>query len=205
MTYLPLPPPPHSPANSVGKPYSNHIEVGVFSLTGSRLPDGQVGIIGTRGPHLMLGYIGFPPHNSTEFYMTNDLGYFHSPSSTFCFVGRASDTVRTGGETVVCAEVEREVTRLDLGLRECAVFGIDDLKSAMGEVRAGAKRQQKQDAICRSATAGALTKTPPLASLPTHPIARRFAPLPLTPVDIIQPLRPCVWFPRCRAFQLGAH
>ena len=122
----------------------------------------------------MLGYIGFPPHNSTEFYMTNDLGYFHSPSSTFCFVGRASDTVRTGGETVVCAEVEREVTRLDLGLRECAVFGIDDLKSAMGEVRAGAKRQQKQDAICRSATARAIPNT--LSShFPRNPLASLIA------------------------------
>ncbi|GMH57792.1 hypothetical protein TrRE_jg1835 [Triparma retinervis] len=118
----------------VGNSYSSHIEVGIFSPTGSPLPDGEVGVIGTRGPHVMDGYVGCPPQQPSEFLMTNDLGYFHVPSSTFCFVGRANDTVRSGGETVVCAEVEREVMRCALGLRECASFGLEDPNTARGEV-----------------------------------------------------------------------
>ncbi|GMI44753.1 hypothetical protein TrCOL_g7082 [Triparma columacea] len=136
ITFLPLPAPSNSPPNSIGNSYSRHIEVGIFSPTGSPLPNGEMGVIGTRGPHVMDGYVGCQPHLPSDFLLTSDLGYFHAPSSTFCFVGRASDTVRSGGETVVCAEVEREVIRcaLDLGVRECASFGLEDPNTARGEV-----------------------------------------------------------------------
>jgi fatty-acyl-CoA synthase len=95
----------------------------------------QVGIIGTRGPHVMNGY--WVRGGSTEgssralkneggWFWTNDLGYWDEQGRLY-FSGRVTDSIRTGGETVMASEVERVVSQHP-DCQECAVFGLPDEK-----------------------------------------------------------------------------
>jgi len=129
-------------ATCVGLPPS-HIEIGIFNTeqvaAGSssslkQLPNGQMGIIGTCGPHTMSGYWNRGDQSSTksqqnenEWMLTNDLGYIHPITNKLYFCGRANDVIRTGGESVLATEVERIIGMYD-GIEECAVFALPDVK-----------------------------------------------------------------------------
>jgi len=130
-------------ATCVGLPPS-HIEIGIFSpeqvAAGSssslkQLPNGQMGIIGTCGPHTMSGYWNrgsqtastTSQQNENEWMLTNDLGYIHPVTNKLYFCGRANDVIRTGGESVLATEVERIIGMYD-GIEECAVFALPDVK-----------------------------------------------------------------------------
>jgi acyl-CoA synthetase (AMP-forming)/AMP-acid ligase II len=84
----------------------------------------SVGRISTRGPHVMNGYWGQTPHASNDWFISNDLGCWDDQGRLW-FCGRTTDTIRTGGETVFCTEVERTL-KLHPSIRECAVFGMAD-------------------------------------------------------------------------------
>lgn len=109
----------------------------------------QVGLIATRGPHLMNGYwyriSASPvlPFNRFDWFVTNDLGAWDETGKLF-FCGRASDTIRTGGETVLALEVE-QILQLHPLIEEVAVFPIPDIR--FGEIVACAL-------VCVTATAG---------------------------------------------------
>jgi acyl-CoA synthetase (AMP-forming)/AMP-acid ligase II len=112
------------------------------------LPNGTTGIIGTRGPHVMSGYwsrgaIVRVGDDGGGWVLTNDLGYIHTVSGKLYFRGRADDVIRTGGESVLAADVERVI--LDLTsptdddsdnandkekhtIVECSVFPLPDEK-----------------------------------------------------------------------------
>lgn len=91
------------------------VEVGIRDLdTGRPLPAGQVGLIITRGPHVMQGY-----HNAPEltrevidregWFNTGDLGFL-TEAGDVCFHGRAKDTiVLAGGENVEPSHVESAI------------------------------------------------------------------------------------------------
>lgn len=103
----------------------------------SFLPPYQVGLIGTKGPHVMNGYWnrrGDSTSSSTttqpSWYVTNDLGYLDERNRLF-FCGRANDVIRTGGETVFATEVER-ILRLHENIKDCAVLALPD--NRFGEV-----------------------------------------------------------------------
>ena len=129
-------------ATCVGLPPS-HIEIGIFNAeqvaAGSnsflkQLPNGQMGIIGTCGPHTMSGYWNRGDQSSTksqqsenEWMLTNDLGYIHPITNKLYFCGRANDVIRTGGESVLATEVERVIGKYD-GIEECSVFALPDVK-----------------------------------------------------------------------------
>lgn len=96
------------------------------------LPPNSIGVIGTRGPQVMDGYVSFPNHDPREFFMTNDLGCLDSLGNLY-FCGRNSDVVRSGAETILSAEVENTVSeKLQDVVSECAVFPYPDEK--WGEV-----------------------------------------------------------------------
>lgn len=86
-----------------------------------------VGRIATSGPHTMNGYwrrgakLAYHPVPSL---MTNDLGFWDGQGRLY-FYGRATDSVRTGGETVMAQEVERVLIK-HRDVEECAVFGLPD-------------------------------------------------------------------------------
>ena len=97
------------------------------------------GIIVSHGPHLMNEYWtlrgrqdrsninpSFPFPLNREFLVTNDVGYWSENQQELYYIGRRStDTIRTGGETVWCAEVE-QVLQQHQQIHECSVFGIPD-------------------------------------------------------------------------------
>jgi acyl-CoA synthetase (AMP-forming)/AMP-acid ligase II len=88
----------------------------------------QPGVIATRGPHLMNGYWtrGLTPSDTrvTGWYLTSDLGFFDENGQWY-FCGRARDTIRSGGETVMAQEVERVLLKHP-SIVECAVFAKAD-------------------------------------------------------------------------------
>lgn len=100
----------------------------------------QVGIIATRGPHVMNGYwnrtLGcndihdmFGKNEITVkvkdyWFITNDLGYWDNDGFLY-FYGRTSDTIRTGGETVQANEVERIIEQHPY-IEECSIFPLKD-------------------------------------------------------------------------------
>jgi acyl-CoA synthetase (AMP-forming)/AMP-acid ligase II len=89
------------------------------------------GILATRGPHMMNGYWGetssFAPQDDSKkfthtLFHTNDIG-FRDPDGRFYLVGRLTDSIRTGGETVHATEVEKILLQHP-DVAEVAVFGI---------------------------------------------------------------------------------
>ncbi|KAL3804837.1 hypothetical protein HJC23_006609 [Cyclotella cryptica] len=119
-----------------------HIQIGIFetftqSLPSQQhlLPHGKMGIIGTRGPHTMLGYWSRDESSSSTsnqsiqdgWLFTSDLGYLSPKSGKLFFCGRVNDVIRTGGESVLATEVER-VLSMHPEILECAVFALADEK-----------------------------------------------------------------------------
>jgi acyl-CoA synthetase (AMP-forming)/AMP-acid ligase II len=116
-----------------------HVQLGIFRTDqfGSRfvvhVPH-TAGIIGTKGPHVMTGYWSRSKakrNNNTvlgkqDWMFTNDLGYWDDQGRLY-FCGRANDSIRTGGETVMALEVERVLFQHP-DVVECAVFSLSDEK-----------------------------------------------------------------------------
>jgi malonyl-CoA/methylmalonyl-CoA synthetase len=79
--------------------------------TGEPLPDGQVGEIQVRGPHVFKGYWRQPEKTAEAFtaggwFHTGDLG-LRQPDGYFILHARAKDLIITGGLNVYPPEVER--------------------------------------------------------------------------------------------------
>jgi o-succinylbenzoate---CoA ligase len=100
-----------------------------------------MGIVATRGPHVMNGYWIRNERRSRQtptskgeskdqWMRTGDLGYLDDTGCLYLW-GRVSDSIRTGGETVIAVQVERVVEQHPM-VQECAVFGLGDYK--FGEV-----------------------------------------------------------------------
>ena len=101
------------------------------------LPPYQIGLIATRGPHVMNGYWkrsyrpkSFQLQNKEPKYngwfISNDLGYIDDQNRLF-FCGRANDVIRTGGETVFASEIER-VIQFHEDIEDCVVIALPDEK-----------------------------------------------------------------------------
>lgn len=118
--------------NCVGTP-PNHVQLQLHrTVDGTKqviLEPFQMGIIATRGPHVMNGYwergnISPSEQSPIDWFETNDLGYWdHDGQLHFC--GRVRDVIRSGGETVLAQEVERVLLQHD-AVEDCAVFGQAD-------------------------------------------------------------------------------
>ena len=119
------------PGVCVGKPPS-HVQIQIFDeetcpeSNSSITSPYQVGLIATRGPHLMTGYWDKPQPWKTEgaWYKLSDLGYWDESGHLY-FSGRQTDTIRTGGETVWATEVE-EILNQHNKVNEVAVIGLPD-------------------------------------------------------------------------------
>ena len=86
----------------------------------------QVGVIATRGCHVMNGYWdrGAQMTNLGGWFLTTDLGYFDEKGQLY-FSGRIKDVIRSGGETVLANEVERIILKHP-HVSECAIFPRQD-------------------------------------------------------------------------------
>lgn len=98
-------------------------------------PDG-VGRVEVGGATAAFGYRGLPDHpafGDPGWFRTDDLGAVDE--GVLRIVGRADESISTGGLTVVPQVVEAVIERLD-GVAACAVFGVPDER--LGEAVAAA-------------------------------------------------------------------
>jgi malonyl-CoA/methylmalonyl-CoA synthetase len=99
--------------------------------TGESLPDGQVGEVQIRGPHVFKGYWQQPEKTEASFtrdgwFRTGDLG-LRQPDGYFTLKGRSKDLIITGGFNVYPPEVER-VLADHPAVAANAVIGCPDLE-----------------------------------------------------------------------------
>jgi malonyl-CoA/methylmalonyl-CoA synthetase len=97
--------------------------------TGESLPDGVVGEVQIRGPHVFKGYWQQPEKTAEAFtpdgwLHTGDLG-LREPDGYFTLQGRAKDLIITGGLNVYPAEVERVLAEHP-AIAASAVIGCSD-------------------------------------------------------------------------------
>jgi len=113
------------PAGAVGRPTLT-TEVRIVDDNGTEVPRGRAGELVVRGAGLMLGYWGKPIETADAvrdgWLYTGDAAHMDRSGELFV-AGKLSDVVVTGGEYVVCSEVESAVM-LHPSIGDCAVIGI---------------------------------------------------------------------------------
>ena len=116
-------------AGTVGMPFPGQ-EARVVELhTRVVLPDGVVGEIEVRGPHICAGYWRNPTATAELFhedgwFSTGDLGW-RSEDGYYTLTGRARELIIRGGYNIYPREVEEFLLTYP-GVAECAVFGMPD-------------------------------------------------------------------------------
>lgn len=110
-------------AGSVGRASGGEARIVDFSM--SRVPDGEVGEITIRGPHVMRGYYKNPDATQAAFtpdgwLRSGDLGY--RDSDGFFFVtGRIKELIIKGGENIAPREIDEVLLRHPAVLDAAAV------------------------------------------------------------------------------------
>jgi long-chain acyl-CoA synthetase len=139
------------------------VEIKVVDDSGARVPAHANGHIQIRGPHITKGYFRQPEATSRVidadgWLSTGDLGSFDE-RGLLTVVGRAKDMIKTGGENVAAAEVER-VIYLHPAVTQCAVIGLQsemwgESVHAIAYVKPGEMLDPKDlEAFCRQHLAG---------------------------------------------------
>ncbi len=162
ITSLPLDGP--WPQGSVGLPLGG-IEMRLATDAGEPVAPGAVGRIYVRGPNLFRGYWQRPEATreafATGWFDTGDLGTLDG-AGLLTLVGRSGDLIITNGYNVYPPVVERAINAC-AGVRECAVFGVPDVRrgervvAAVVVRRSGARRDAAAGGVER--TAGGLPAT----------------------------------------------
>lgn len=118
--------PPHEQIThpgSAGRPVLN-LETAVMAEDGTLLPQGEVGEIVHRGPHIALGYWNRDELTADAFkygwFHSGDLGVFDE-EGRLTIVDRVKDMIKTGGENVASREVEETLYEHE-AVAEVAVF-----------------------------------------------------------------------------------
>jgi acyl-CoA synthetase (AMP-forming)/AMP-acid ligase II len=112
---------------TVGRPLPGTRVRVVDRETGQRLPDGEVGLVEVRGPHVFRGYWQMPDKTAEEFrhdgfFITGDLGRINE-DGYLSIVGRDKDLVISGGYNVYPKEVEEHIDAHP-DVQETAVIGV---------------------------------------------------------------------------------
>lgn len=98
-----------------GRPVCEGDEVRVVDESGRDVPDGESGMILTRGPYTPRGYFRAEDHNTRAFvdgwYGSGDV-LIRRPDGNLVVLGRDKDIVNRGGEKISAEEVENIVYRL---------------------------------------------------------------------------------------------
>ncbi|GAB3150329.1 fatty-acid--CoA ligase FadD5 [Amycolatopsis stemonae] len=116
---------------SIGRPVPL-AEARVVDALGSAAAVGEVGEIEVRGPAVSEGYWNRPDATAATFHdgwcRTGDLGYVNADGFLH-LAGRAKDMIRSGGENIYPAEVEK-VLATHPGVLEAAVVAVPDERYA---------------------------------------------------------------------------
>lgn len=144
------------PIGSVGKPIPE-TQLRIVDDAGSDLPPGQPGEILVRSPNVMQGYLNRPQETAAAFVdgwlRTGDFGYLDEQGFLF-IIERISDLIKTAGNRVSPAEVER-VLELHPAVAQAAVVGqphsqLGELIQAFVVLKPGAQvTDQELRAHCR--------------------------------------------------------
>ncbi len=93
-----------------GRPISADDEVKIVDEEGRDVPEGEPGMLATRGPYTFRGYYRSPEHNARVFdaegfYYSGDVVQ-RTPEGYLKVVGRVKDQINRGGEKVAAEEIE---------------------------------------------------------------------------------------------------
>jgi len=118
-----------SKIGSQGMPFP-HLELRVVGPDGQPVPPGTIGEITVRGPKVSPGYWRDPQATAQAWqdgwFRTGDLASMDSDGYLW-FADRRTDMIRSGGENVASAEIERVIAEHP-GVAEVAVIGVPDPK-----------------------------------------------------------------------------
>ncbi|WP_370468930.1 fatty acyl-AMP ligase [Amycolatopsis sp. YIM 10] len=133
---------------SVGRPFGQEVRI-VDNESGEVCPDGQVGEIQVRGPHLALGYWRQPERSAETFtdgwLRTGDLGVVHD--GQLYITGRIKDLIIVDGRNLYPQDIEETAADAHPGIRRdrVAAFGIADDRGEGVVVLAEPVRDQAVD------------------------------------------------------------
>ena len=154
---------------TVGAPYPGQEARVVDVADREPLPDGEIGEIEVRGPHVFAGYWNRPDATAEAFsadgwFKTGDLGW-RSADGYFTITGRARELIISGGYNVYPREVE-DVLAEHPAVAEVAVLGAPD--ADLGEQvvavivpKDGTDARRRRDHRLLPRTAGQLQEAPP--------------------------------------------
>ena len=101
---------PGSPDYSLSKRVSSMCEVKIVDENGMEVEDGVPGELAIRGPTVFSGYWNSPKTNKSDFFggwfRMGDM-FCRNPDGTIDFVDRAKYMIKSGGENIYPAEIER--------------------------------------------------------------------------------------------------
>ncbi|WP_417547832.1 class I adenylate-forming enzyme family protein [Marinobacter segnicrescens] len=125
---------PGTVAKNLSKVQSSYCEVRLVDADDQEVPDGEPGELAIRGPSLFSGYWQAPEVNARDFRG----GWFHmgdmfvrNPDGTLDFVDRRKYLIKSGGENIYPAEIER-VLLADARIADAVVVRTPDAR--WGEV-----------------------------------------------------------------------
>ncbi|HMQ31115.1 MAG TPA: acyl-CoA synthetase [Chloroflexaceae bacterium] len=148
---------------TVGGPFPGQQARVVDPRAREPLPDGEVGEIQVRGPHLFAGYWRNPAATAEVlapdgWFSTGDLGW-RSADGYYTLTGRARELIISGGYNVYPREVE-ELLLAHPAVAECAVLGLPDpdfgervVAAVVPADPAAPPTQAELDAFCREGLA----------------------------------------------------
>ncbi|MFW6550008.1 (2,3-dihydroxybenzoyl)adenylate synthase BasE [Acinetobacter baumannii] len=94
-----------------GRPISSDDEIKIVDEQYKEVPEGEIGMLATRGPYTFCGYYQSPEHNSQVFdednyYYSGDLVQ-RTSDGNLRVVGRIKDQINRGGEKIASEEIEK--------------------------------------------------------------------------------------------------
>jgi 2,3-dihydroxybenzoate-AMP ligase len=112
-----------------GRPMCPDDEIRIVDDNGDPVPDGQTGVLLTRGPYTPRGYYRAAEHNARSFtpdgwYRTGDIVRLH-PSGNLVVEGRDKDMINRGGEKISAEEVENLLYQVP-GIAQVAAVAVPD-------------------------------------------------------------------------------
>jgi acyl-CoA synthetase (AMP-forming)/AMP-acid ligase II len=153
--------PPGAVPDGLSKRKSAMCDLRLLDADGNEVPDGEPGEAAVRGPTVFSGYWNADETNMRDFkggwFRMGDL-FRRNPDGTYDFVDRAKYMIKSGGENIYPAEVER-VLLSDPRIRDAVVVRQRD--DRWGEVPVAfiarndeALTAQDVEALCRAGLAG---------------------------------------------------
>jgi 2,3-dihydroxybenzoate-AMP ligase len=121
-----------------GRPLSPGDEVRIVDAEGNSRPDGQPGLLLTRGPYTPRGYYRAPEQNARAFtpdgwYASGDV-VRRRPDGNLVVEGRDKDMINRGGEKISAEEVENLLYKMP-GIAQVAAVAAADPRTGRADLR----------------------------------------------------------------------